>query len=60
MNLKLIALARLVATFFYLPILLLGFILYFVSKLIRLLSFLLVMNYRRAKDEIKYFWNING
>lgn len=59
-NLKLIALARLAATFFYLPILLIGFILYFISKSIGIVGHILLFRLRVAENQIKYFWRIQS
>ncbi len=59
-NLKLIALLRLFATFFYLPILLIGFILYFISKSIGILAHILLFRLSTANNQIKYFWRIQG
>lgn len=59
-NLKLIALARLAATFFYLPILLIGFILYFLSKPIVIIAHILLFRLVVANYQIKHFWRIQG
>jgi len=59
-NLKLIALVRLVATFFCLPIMLIGFILYFLSKPIVIIAHILLFRLVVANYQIKHFWRIQG
>jgi len=59
-NLKLIALARLIATILYFPFLFIGYVFYLLSKLIRAIGYLLMWKPYSAKKQIKGFWSIQS
>jgi len=59
-NLKLMSALGFITGLLYLPITLIGLILYFASELIRALAYLLLWKRKLAKIEIKEFWRINS